>query len=367
MRRHTGIGVLITIVSLVVSLGLLEMVLRLGALRTERFRSTNVVTIPDSNMKQPDLRPPQTSVPPKGEAFRILSVGDSFAWGFGVHAEDAFPVRLERQINQRSQSTSYEVVNWSHPGWSTIHELRSLTKTLDMLSPDLLLLSFVLNDPESAKKRVREITWEPVVPRQPAPGLSQFLYYRSRIYQMLWTGLENRRLRRALNTYYHDLFEGESWENCLWALRKIRAISAQRKIPMSVVIFPLFQGQMDDTYPYLDLHEKIRAAVNKLDVPVLDLFETYRGVDGRRLAVVPFTDAHPSELAHRLAADAILDFLVENSLVPLHDQGELSDLAPHSRSRFETSVPLLACCSQRIDSHRASRAVKVRSNCTTAC
>jgi hypothetical protein len=217
-------------------------------------------------------------------------------------------------------SRAFEVINWSHPGWSTIHETRSLTNELDRLSPDLLVLSFVLNDPEPAQRGPREENWGPLETRVPETGPSRFLFRHSRIFGLLWTGLENRRLRRELDAYYHKLFEGQTWIDCRWALRRIRAASYERGIPMVLVVFPLFQGQMDSTYPYLDLHARVRAMEDTLGVPVLDLFETYRGVDGRRLAVVPFTDAHPSELAHRLAADAILEFLLEKGLVPLQSE-----------------------------------------------
>ena len=323
MRRQLGIGLALTVASLVLSLMLLEVVLRVGVLQTESFRATRLETISGSNMKIPDLREPRNTVEPKGEAFRIVVVGDSFAWGDGVHTEDAFPFRLERQINQLSISRDFEVINWSHPGWSTIHQMRSLIKELDRLSPNLLVLSFVLNDPEPVRSRARERNWQTLGTRTPEAGLSGFLFRHSRIFGLLSTGLENRRLRRAMNNYYHDLFEGQTWEDCLWALRRIRTASYERDIPIALVVFPLFQGQMDNTYPYLDLHEKVKATEETFGVPVLDLFDAYQGVDGRRLATVPFTDAHPSELAHRLAADAILEFLIEKGLVPLQTEGPM--------------------------------------------
>jgi hypothetical protein len=53
-----------------------------------------------------------------------------------------------------------------------------------------------------------------------------------------------------------------------------------------------------------------------LEIPVLDLLRTYRGIDARRLAVTPFTDPHPSELAHRIAADRLVKYLLKNGLIP---------------------------------------------------
>ena len=59
----------------------------------------------------------------------------------------------------------------------------------------------------------------------------------------------------------------------------------------------------DDEYPYRAQHEQILATLDELGIPGVDLRPLYDGVETRRLAVTPFTDAHPNELAHRIAAD----------------------------------------------------------------
>ena len=54
-------------------------------------------------------------------------------------------------------------------------------------------------------------------------------------------------------------------------------------------------------------------------LPLLDLRPFYTGIDARRLAVVPFSDPHPNELAHRIAADAIADYLIDHSVLPIEE------------------------------------------------
>jgi len=85
---------------------------------------------------------------------------------------------------------------------------------------------------------------------------------------------------------------------------------------MLLTVFPVFDSPMDSHYPYADLHAQVREQGELLRIPVLDLFEVFEGMDTRRLAVVPFTNAHPSEIAHRVAADGIVDYLVRGKLVP---------------------------------------------------
>jgi len=316
MIRRICIGVALSIASFGMSFVALEIALRLPLFTAEPYKSTRVETAATTSMRNPDLREPRSQIAPKEDVFRILVVGDSFAWGFGVHAEDAFPFRMEHQLNLQSGSEYFEVINWSHPGWGTTHEARSVLPQLDRLQPDLLILSFVLNDPEPDRHAVRSQNWPQLQPEVPESYLGRLLYRHSRVYRFVWSRLENTRIHRELDDYYHDLFSGDTWKKCRWTLRLMRKSAFDRGIPMVLVVFPLFQGQMDDSYPYLDLHAAVSDLGESLGVHVLDLLDTYRGVDGRRLAVIPFTDAHPSELAHRIAADAILEFLVSKGLVP---------------------------------------------------
>jgi len=267
-------------------------------------------------MSQPDFREPGFEIGNKEDAFRILVVGDSFAWGDGVHYEDAYPHRLETRLNAVSRGDRFEVINWSRPGWNTVRQERSLKPRLGELDPDLLILGFVLNDPEPVEPGHVEWLLSAAEPRQPTPGLSSWLFEKSRLYALVWTRFENTRTHRELSAFYHGLFSGEHWEACRRALRRMRNLTRKRQIPMILTIFPVFDSPMDETYPYAVLHAQIREAGEALQIPVLDLMEVFQGMDTRRLAVVPFTNAHPSEIAHRVAADGILDFLVRGRLIP---------------------------------------------------
>jgi len=119
-----------------------------------------------------------------------------------------------------------------------------------------------------------------------------------------------------LSAFYHRLFEGEHWEDCRRALKRMRNLTRKQGVPLVLVIFPVFDGPMNGTYPYGDLHARIGAAGESLQIPVLDLLNVFQGMDTRRLAVVPYSNAHPSEIAHRVAADGIVDYLVRGKLVP---------------------------------------------------
>lgn len=321
-RYRSGLaGVLLALASLALTFGLLELILRLGFLTPERFRSTAIEAEPGSRPGRPDFRLPTADLENKGDAFRIVVVGDSFAWGAGVYARDAFPHRLESRLDEVSQGDRFEVINWSRPGWNTARQVRSLRKgkPLGRLQPDLVILSFVLNDPEPVEDKERQALLPRWARERPEDGTSAWLFDHSRLYALVWSRLENTRTRREVSTYYHDLFEGEHWEACRKALAELERMSQSHGFALLVVVFPVFDGPLDKDYRYADLHAAVVDVGSTFGVPVLDLLPTYAGVEDRRLAVTPFTNAHPNELAHRLAADAILDELVRRRLIPRVD------------------------------------------------
>lgn len=264
----------------------------------------------------PDFRNRDYEPEKEPGVFRILAVGDSCAWGAGLHPEDAFPDRLSVRLAEHDPQRRYEVVNWSSPGWNTVRQFDSLRRRLDGWAPDLLLVGFVLNDAEPGRSRELEPMRTDLERRASKSALGGWLHAHSRLYHRLFEAAENLRMRRALDLYYHSLYDGESWVACRRALRRMRVMAARRQIPIVVVVFPIFDSQLDGRYRYRDLHQLVLATAAELDIRAFDLLPIYEGIDARRLAVEPFTDPHPSELAHRLAADAILWYLVRQRLIP---------------------------------------------------
>ena len=314
--RSLSLGLALFSASLLLTLSAVEVLLRVGVFPQRTVRSTAVVDRATSKMNQPDFREPGFELRGKEDAFRVVVLGDSFAWGDGVYFQDAFPYRLEARLNKVSKGQRFEVVNWSRPGWNTVRQRRSLELRLDEVDPDLLILAFVLNDPEPVDRTVLEQMLSAAEQRQPEPGISSWLFARSHLYRLVWSRLENSRTHRELGAFYRSLFEAEHWEACQRALKRLRNLTRRRGVPMVVVVFPVFDSPMDSRYPYSDLHAKITHAAESLKIPVLDLLPVFWGMDAARLAVVPFTNAHPTEIAHRVATDGILDYLVRKKLVP---------------------------------------------------
>lgn len=78
------------------------------------------------------------------DAFRILVLGDSFAFGFGVEDVEAFPGMLGR--NSEKGVREIAVMNAAVPGYSFDHHLVYLRNRIAELEPDLVLIAACEND-----------------------------------------------------------------------------------------------------------------------------------------------------------------------------------------------------------------------------
>ena len=77
---------------------------------------------------------------------RILVLGDSFTWGYGVGDQDIFTEDLERRLAEADGD--WEVINAGVSGWGTDQEYLFLKTEGLKYSPDIVILAFYLrNDP----------------------------------------------------------------------------------------------------------------------------------------------------------------------------------------------------------------------------
>ncbi|MCZ6728009.1 MAG: SGNH/GDSL hydrolase family protein [Acidobacteria bacterium] len=264
------------------------------------------------------------------EPFHILVVGDSFTWGDGIYHADTYAQRIESLLERMDHGLDVRVSMYSRPGWNTQQEYQMVRLHLRRLDPDLIVLGYCLNDAELRQRRGNDDIMEPLTRRRPTSGLERLLSNGSRLYSWVWERVENGRQRRAFNHYYHELYSRPGWQEAQAALDGFRQLSWEHNIPLAVLLFPIFDQQLDSSYSYRDLHRLVMNALRELDIPAVDLLPAYRGVDAVRLAVEPFTDPHPNELAHRIASQYLVDFLVREELVPI---------TPTQRDRVELSLP----------------------------
>lgn len=79
--------------------------------------------------------------------FRVVVVGDSWAYGMGVTGEQSFPALLEHLANEHAGTAApVQVFTLALPGWNTLNELAALSYFAEALAPDALLFVPSSND-----------------------------------------------------------------------------------------------------------------------------------------------------------------------------------------------------------------------------
>jgi hypothetical protein len=238
---------------------------------------------------------------------RAVCLGDSFTWGVGILFDDAWPQRVERTLS-RTRGERWEAVNLAEPGMNAVEQVSRLESEGWGYEPDVVVFAWVLNDSEDADaaeaRRARD--WEEGERRPPT--FADRLATRSALYRMVSTRLratvENRRRVTGYRSMYADGYAG--WVKARQALVSLGGMCRARGVPFVVVIFPLFANPLDARYPFAELHAKVAQAAGEAGARVVDLLPSYARVDWKLLVVDGTADEHPNEIAHRIAAQAIV-------------------------------------------------------------
>ena len=84
------------------------------------------------------------------DVFRVVFLGDSWAYGMGVSEAESFPKQFEALANQfAGQAGRIEAWNLSLPGYNTHNELAALECFFDEIRPDAVVLCPTSNDIDS--------------------------------------------------------------------------------------------------------------------------------------------------------------------------------------------------------------------------
>jgi hypothetical protein len=90
------------------------------------------------------LRDDEVVTPKPPHLWRVLLLGDSIAYGMLVPREQAFPDRIERELNDRMPPV--EVVNAGVSGYTPYNQLQYYLAHGRAFEPDLVVVAFCMND-----------------------------------------------------------------------------------------------------------------------------------------------------------------------------------------------------------------------------
>ena len=254
------------------------------------------------------------------DSFKIVALGDSMTWGFGVNYTESFVRLIEGELNLTKQESEpdFELANLAYPGYATIQEVARFEEFLKNnpdYKPDLVLLVFYYND---VKNDHANATFQPI-PGQKIVNWMQHHQNFSKLIQL--TG-------KALNLHY---FSGRStlekiranfnpdfigFQKAIKGLDRLYDLSDEHGFKVVIPILPTpFSDKGLSLQAMTEVENLIKKEATKrkfYPIPFLDLYAKYPKND---LAINP-TDPHPSVLGNLLIADRIISYLGANELVP---------------------------------------------------
>jgi hypothetical protein len=249
------------------------------------------------------------AVPKPAGVRRLVVLGDSYMFAGKVPLEQTFPKRLESQLN-RHAAVRYEVLNLAVPGYNTLQQRLNLEERGLAFQPDVVLVSFVLNDAVPAAQLV------PLDARFPL-GVRRLL---KRLASVQWLAAAVKRLpailaRRPFKGGSEAVLLAEGtpgWRTVQESLLGIRDLTARAGATLLVAIWPMMEG-LDSGYPFGAQHALVSRFCADHGIPVVDLLPAFAGAKPESLWVA-HDDHHPNGEAQARAVGAIVAALTEEGL-----------------------------------------------------
>jgi len=319
MRRALG-ALLLTLVSLVIFVGLVELGVRLHSRSAivydiEMTRYANEIKIESENPRIGHIHRPGASAILMGvpveinsdgqrdrdypvertQARRIVVLGDSLTFAWGVPREQSFEFLLEEDLARHAPT---ELINFGVGNYNTDQQVTLFLEEGLKYEPDEVLLFYFINDAEPTPQKSR---WA--------------LLGHSRAFTFFWSRAKALASRfskgRSFRDYYADLYaEGApGWETTKTAFLTLRDTARERGFGLRVLLLPELHRVQDS--PFAAEYAQVSEFLEQNGIAHFDLTPAFGHVsDPMSLWVAP-DDAHPNARAHEIIADAALPLLLD--------------------------------------------------------
>jgi len=244
---------------------------------------------------------------------RILLLGDSFVFGYGINVEDRFDTHVRRRFEEVGRPV--RTINAGVPGWGTENEVRYALDYLDDHAAQVVVLAFCGNDP--ANDRGADLPALPDV-ESPLYAPKMFLRLHSHTYRLL---LKLRALRRHDAKLANDMAGGGK------ALLDFQSASiiSEGHWQRTLSTIRSFHQELNKANPHVALillatapdNQDIRIHLSSLDnarnLRYLDLSPALAHLSPAQRRT-PW-DRHWSPALHQIVGRELHDFITENGLL----------------------------------------------------
>jgi lysophospholipase L1-like esterase len=244
------------------------------------------------------LRDYEYDYTPRPGVTRILALGDSVTFGWGVSLEDTYPKVLERLLNDGDERDRYEVLNGGVGNYTTSRIIGLYHHELYKYDPAVVVFAFYLNNandqPDSRWKFVFDTPLEFPV--------------------FLWSRLQSVSTRygtsQGFDDFYRQLYSPDDprfvrFRDQLGAfLRELR--DAKKTVVVASV--PDARDLQQPTYRFQFVTDQVAAIAREAGVHFVDLFPALQGM-APEAVLNSAEDRHPNAEGHRRMAQMLYEYL----------------------------------------------------------
>ena len=216
-----------------------------GPLITGEFNA--VIKVNSFGLRSPEIQA-------KSEKYRILVLGDSFTWGFGVDFNQTFVKRLGDALGNK-----YEVINGGATSYSPTLEYLYMREKGMQLKPDMVLLAFDMSDvfDDNVYERYAVFNESDIVkvPAQKAGMISQitsskvFVVVKGLI-ESLYSRMENKPVitdspylndpnsdKYAIMRFNNNTY-GVEWNRTFKYIKKLDVLLKENNMSFAIIVYP---------------------------------------------------------------------------------------------------------------------------------
>jgi len=224
------------------------------------------------------------------DTLRVLMLGDSLTFGWGVDFDKTTSKLLEKKLNE--DGIKSEVINAGVGNYNTSMEVAYFFSEGKKYNPDIIVLNYFINDVELTPKY--DNGWL-------ARNSFAYVFLTSRI-DILMRQLG---LRPDWEKYYSDLYDKASLGRIKTekSIKSLAQYSKDNDIKLVIVNYPELRNLK--TYPFGVVQDFISEIAKTAEVTYVDLLEIVKDTEEPKLWVSR-EDPHPNGYANKIFVNPIL-------------------------------------------------------------
>ncbi|PYQ14096.1 MAG: hypothetical protein DMH00_02625 [Acidobacteria bacterium] len=265
---------------------------------------------------------------------RLLFLGDSIVFGYGVSEREILSFRVEAML--REHGIKVEAINTGVPSYNTEQEVAFMAREGVRYRPDWVILGFCWNDiNDKTGAQVSPDGWlvseaaadhadrsTPLA--TPQSYAFRNLMKRSRL---VYAALQGCRVLKSLvSPDDHAVFRGDvlaghdtervrrGWGLVEKAIHRLRLLGEEEGFRTLIVGFPVSLS-LEKSFPQSSYPAHLREITSREHIPFLDLGPSFQeAFRGHESLFIPYDSDHPNATGHDLAARKIADLLLSHGI-----------------------------------------------------